>query len=279
MIIQIKNGEIIFNNKLKTLQSGKIYYYKNITIQKVNNIIKIKRKFYVDENIYFTKIENKVVLFSNLEYLKKQTDLKLKLDNINEFLTYGYLVPPETMLEGIYQLPNFGEISIDLTEEKLKVKLDYNFYHKKNIRCKIEDYELAKLKKVNKKTLFYSGGLDSTILAIVYGSNIDNYYATGFNFEECDLIEKNYAITGAEALGIDLKFKEYDFKKLLLLLPEAIFYSQSTLNHIQTLLLYKLMKDLKFSDDYILNGQGADAIESREDKMLFGDICYNVDKL
>lgn len=265
MKIKIKNdGNSIFINQKNATnyKVGSCIYRGNLcNIFKTENGIDIVSVFAATEPVYYTIEDNILHLSSDIKNFSHRLIDKVNYDVFNEFITYGYVFPPATLIKNVYRLPVFSHLEINCYNGILIADLKYDFINKSEKKFKDISSNLLESSKNNEKvSLLFSGGLDSTILAKVFSKKIINYYATGFEFEDCDYIEKEYAKSAVESLNIDLLYKTYDFNELLILLPEVIFYTEIPLNHIQTLLLYKLLRDIPSKEKIILNGQGADAL-------------------
>jgi len=262
MIIKIKTKKHHFciNNQITKDSNGKgcVFNGRQCKIFKKGNKLLIERKFDATQPIYYVVDEDCVYISSSIRKLPYKYRKRINNGRLNEFLTYGYVFPPETLWHGIYKMPVLTCAEIFEEHNKIKFKLNYDF--SPTLKVSALRTNLIKPLKKSGCSLMFSGGLDSTILAKLYEKQIKNNYASGFEFDKEDLIEKEYAYSAAKSLGIDIKYVTYNVNDLLLLLPEAILNTEAPLNHIQTLLIFKIIKDIPLKDKYIYNGQGADAI-------------------
>src|SRR3989344_1281849 len=145
--------------------------------------------------------------------------------------------------------------------------------HEKRDYKEIEDIEEGiKFDKNKKYTLLFSGGLYSSILCkLMKKQKIEfNMLSTGFNFNKTDLIEKRYSLSSSNELKKKTKYLSFDFSNLLLLIPKIVSITEEPISHIQTLLVYELMKSSKQKRYSIfVSGQGADGIFGTESQFNF----------
>ncbi len=255
--IEIDDVLVFFkkNNKVHHIHKD------NINIKISDNQIKIYRDFQSDGSVFYFYDCNAVFLTTSINELKSIKQLEIDELMLDECLTYGYILPPKTFMKGVFILSNFINLIISLKGNSRKISVFYDFSYRTFSKAKLNKFDIFnKVERIKKYALLFSGGLDSTIIAKKFKNVIKCYLSSGFSFEKCDMIEKKYADTAAYELGININYKSYDFKDLLALLPEAINSSQNVLNHVQTLLMYKLIEEVPDDIHYILNGQGADAI-------------------
>lgn len=226
-------------------------------IKKESKLI-IQRKFNAVKPLYYAVDSYCVYIASNIygipaKYRKKVNDKK-----INEFLTYGFIFPPYTLWKDINKMPVLSCAQIYEKDNAIKFKLAYDFSSTRQETILNQNINLSF--KKNNGYLMFSGGLDSIILAKMYQNQIKKKYASGFEFDKQDLIEKEYALSAADSMDFDINYQNYDINNLLKLLPEAILCTQMPLNHLQSLLIFKMLKDMPSKYKNVYNGQGADAI-------------------
>ena len=127
----------------------------------------------------------------------------------------------------------------------------------------------------NKASLLFSGGIDSTLLAVVCPERYSNYFATGFEFNDEDFIEKRYALSASQAINIQVEYISFPLSFLLESLQSIIAITEEPICHIQTLLLYGLIQMVKDRSEVVfINGQGADALFGMPPSIL-DIICDN----
>lgn len=253
------------NNKTKTLLK-----FKDSLIgflDKENNLIEITRDTKNSLPLYYFVKSNEIIISSHIKSsLMNKINLKENKKVIAELLNYGYILPPNTIYKNIFRIPLLSKIVIrlkdkmDITAKRLFENRDIKEDHISLSKSIEENINFDKNKIY---TLLFSGGLDSSLLCrLMKKQKIDfNMFSTGFNFNIEDLIEKRYSLSASKELDKKTDYISFDFKKLILLIPEIISVTEEPISHIQTLLLYGLMKKEKNKINPILvNGQGADGI-------------------
>jgi asparagine synthetase B (glutamine-hydrolysing) len=110
-------------------------------------------------------------------------------------------------------------------------------------------------------TVLLSGGLDSSIISTQYKKifNQDTSYSTGYPFESPGLnIEKNYALSAAQALEMKHRYYEPSSQEFLTGIFEAISIAEEPLHHLQAVLFHLLWKnEIPKGQRIILCAQGA----------------------
>jgi hypothetical protein len=109
-------------------------------------------------------------------------------------------------------------------------------------------------------TLFFSGGLDSSILyeiASRYCKIVT--MSTSYPFiDNNNNTEKEYAISAAEMMGINIKYIQPKAEEYCDLLVKAIKLNEEPIQHLQTPLLLYLIENIDRENSIILTGFGAD---------------------
>ncbi|MEK6928714.1 MAG: asparagine synthetase B family protein [Nanoarchaeota archaeon] len=245
-------------------------------LDKDKKLIEISRCVENGLPLYYFLRHNEIVISSHIKaFITKKPNLRENKKVVAELLNYGYVLPPSTIYRDIFKLSLLDKMVINLnnglniTTEKLfknrgieRNSIDISEYIEENI----------KFDKNRKYTLFFSGGLDSSILCtLMKKQKIKfNMFSTGFNFDVTDLIEKEYSLSASKELNKKTNYVSFDFKKLILKIPEIIFITEEPISHVQTLLLYGLMKEQKNKMNQILiNGQGADGIFGTSSQFRF----------
>lgn len=228
------------------------------------NIIKneekliVQRKFNTTRPLYYTVDSHCIYISSNIKSIPYKYRKRVNDKKINEFLTYGFVFPPCTLWKDINKMPVLSWAQIYEQDNVIKFDLIYDF--STSLQDTILTNDINQLLKKQKGYLMFSGGLDSIILAKMYKKQIAKNYTSGFEFNNQDLIEKEYAFSAADSLRLNINYQSYDMNNLLKLLPEAILCTQMPLNHIQSLLILKMLKEMPRKYKYVYNGQGADAV-------------------
>lgn len=262
------DSHIRFNgNFLK--KSGKILleYQKKIIgeIDSKRKIIRIFRNPETGRPLFYLYKNSKVFISDHIKFfIENNILLKENRDVLSELLIYGYVMPPNTIYEGIKRILIGEELIINLNVLTI-TRNSFISNIKKENHYSIKKIKSNLLKVLNKKeyTLLFSGGLDSSILLKLLLEKDYNIkvYSTGFEFEEVDILEKEYAISASKIFNVKTVYQTFDMNELLLNLPEIIRATEEPVVYIQTLLLYTLLK--KNSNKCfkcIVNGQGADGV-------------------
>ncbi|MDO8508589.1 MAG: asparagine synthase-related protein [Nanoarchaeota archaeon] len=253
------------NNKTKTMLKFKDSLIGSL--DKENNLIEIIRNIENGLPLYYFVRPNEIIISSHIKsFLMNKINLKENKKVVAELLNYGYILPPNTIYKNIFRIPLLSKIVIRL-EDKMDIIPERLFENQNtqgdpvNLSSFIE--ENINFDKNKIYTLLFSGGLDSSILCqLMKKQKVKfNMFSTGFDFDEKDLIEKKYSISASKELNKKTNYVSFDFRKLILMIPEIIFSTEEPISHIQTLLLYSLMKEQKDKmNPIIVNGQGADGI-------------------
>ncbi len=253
------------------------YDKKKIFLKFKNNLIgfldKSKKLLVINREIenglplYYTLKSNELLISSHIGFfIKNNFNLKENKSVIAELLNYGYVLPPNTIYEGIFRISLFNKLIIKLDKKITLIEKDSSrFTNEDQDNIALSEFieDNLRFDKSKKHTLFFSGGLDSSILCkLMIKQKINfNMFSVGFNFNSKDLLEKRYSLSASKELNKETNYVSFDFKKLILLIPEIIFITEEPIGHIQTLLLYSLMKEHRSKiHPLIVNGQGADGI-------------------
>ncbi|MCD4663926.1 MAG: asparagine synthase C-terminal domain-containing protein [Bacteroidales bacterium] len=106
-----------------------------------------------------------------------------------------------------------------------------------------------------------SGGLDSSILCKICQDifKTNDSYSTGYPFEDPDLnLEKSYALSAGEALGLNHEYYQATTKEYLKGFLEAIYLAENPLHHLQSVCLHLLYKQkIPKNKTILIEGWGA----------------------
>lgn len=141
------------------------------------------------------------------------------------YLAFGHIPEPFTTLEGVCALPKGHILEMDLKKSSLSIKRYYHFDYTENIIKK------ANAEKVVRESLrlsvrnhlladapiglFLSGGIDSSILALLADESSTHITTVSVNFSDPNFSEKKYQTIIAEKTlskhaGYTLTFKEFE---------------------------------------------------------------------
>jgi asparagine synthetase B (glutamine-hydrolysing) len=195
-------------------------------------------------------------------------------DVLPEFFVYRYVMPPNSLYKNIYHLFTGGRLHISIVDGKCKFQ-SINHYNAPEQNEKIKsikkssqivfDYlseSIEQLKPArNEISLLLSGGKDSSITSKISQKKfgINTSYSSGYPFEDPSLnFEKKYALSAAEALGMNHYYYEPSTQEYLAGFLEAINLSEEPLHHLQTPLFHLLFKNAIPKDKkFVVHGQGA----------------------
>lgn len=188
-----------------------------------------------------------------------------------EFFAFRYIMPPNSLYENIYQIPEGSQLNVKIFDGKIRLKLinDFNPYTNNNLdefkdfRKKISDTVSKSIAPLNeckdRLGVLLSGGIDSSLLLRILQNNnifIDETFSTGYSFEN---FEKEYAESSAEYLGVKHKHYDTTLDQYLPGFVESISAAEQPLPHMQSFLLHLLFKDgIPKNKHIILNGAGTE---------------------
>jgi asparagine synthetase B (glutamine-hydrolysing) len=176
-----------------------------------------------------------------------------------EFFVYRLVMPPYTLYKNIYRLLMGGRLDINISTGKCKIQsvTHYTLPQKNQQIISINEcaeqlfkYFYHSFEKINPSrneiAVLLSGGIDSSIMSKICKEylGIDYSYSTGYPFENSTTnIEKQYALSAAEALGMNHHYYEAEDKDYLFGFLEALSLSEEPLHHLQSVLLHLLFKN------------------------------------
>jgi hypothetical protein len=199
-----------------------------------------------------------------------------------EFFVFCSTMPPQTLYENIWQLNLGSRLYVKPHNGKCKIEAINEFDPPKESRNPnlIKDFPLRTSNLLsrsiqslgtckNRLTVLLSGGLDSSLLlktCQTLNYDVDTTYSTGYPFEN---FERDYALSAADYFGTNHKYHEITVLEYLRGLLETISVAEQPLPHMQSVLLYLLLKDgLPKSKDIVLNGQSADGLSCNSTSAL-----------
>jgi len=270
--------------------------FSQITYNNKNDVLEIFRSTLSGRPIYY-HINSKGEFFcsTHISMLRK-AGVKIEENRmvLPEFFVYCYVMPPQTLYKNIMQLLVGSRLYIKLLNGKCIIKAIDKFDLPK------QDKKIESVENISKQTSIYlsksiqalspckdrlavllSGGLDSSILLRIcqakYG--VDTTYSTDYPFKDPRKnIEKEYALSAADAFQVKHKYYEVTNKQYLRGFIEAISAAEEPLNHLRSIMLYLLFKEgIPQNKDIVMSGLGADTIWGlgllnvlyRSNKMLF----------
>lgn len=268
--------------KILTVEKDKIYYLlgEKLVLLRTNeltidngdyeiqiccNKINISRHLGSGMNLLFYYSDKTFILSDSYNDFSDTLRFTINKQAYEATSLYGFCPPPETLINHISKVPLFAQIQLTINTNRITLSVDYQFSSINNIDINVESlYEVIKDEKKCDVSILFSGGLDSSILYKLYEQSIKKSISSGYEFEDIDLIEKKYSLSAANLLQFSTNYYSFQLSELLKLLPEIIKITEEPLSHIQSLLIYRLLKgDIFDHNSLILNGQGADALFGR----------------
>ncbi len=188
---------------------------------------------------------------------------------LTEYLQFGYMLPPNTIAENIYQV-NVGEyLTYSLKENKLE-KQFYQLFFEESGKQSEENVNIGNVIDSAVKSqmvadvplgVFLSGGIDSTLVAakaIQYKSDIS---AITIGFEDSKYDESPKAIEYAKYLGIKNHHIEKFNNQQLLDIYEAHFAEMSEpIADYSSLPTFLVSKIARRTNTVMLSGDGGDEL-------------------
>lgn len=196
-----------------------------------------------------------------------------------EFFVYRYVMPPETLYKNIRQIPAGGCLKVKIQDGKCILKrLEHGEWFNPaewNVGAGTSDVSHDILISLNEScrrmergsaavTLLFSGGLDSSILLKVCQAlfDIKETHSTSYPFEIPENnAEREYALSAAREFGIAHRHHETTTTDYLFGFLQAIEAAEEPLHHLQSVLLFLLLKNIPFKEtEVVISGLGADGI-------------------
>jgi asparagine synthetase B (glutamine-hydrolysing) len=277
---QILEGISTDENMLSSLLDDRIRYF--ILLEPKKKTVTIAKSLSAAKTLYYFADQKKreICISTRISLLRDHgVPIRENKNVIPEFFVSRFVVPPNTMYENIFQVAAgqklkaiFGESSIEIVTctsyVPPKVNGKYESSHEGHYSAKLIEQLTEGLSKIfehdNNTSLISSGGLDSSLLAKV-GINlgrVQKTFSTSYPFLDSDKdIEKRYALTAADALGISQEHFETTTAEFLESIIRCIAINEAPIQWPQTAMLYLLFsKCIPRKTQIIISGYGADGI-------------------
>jgi asparagine synthetase B (glutamine-hydrolysing) len=250
--------------------------FSKVTYNSKNDSISIFKSTISGRSIYY-HINPKGEFFCSTHISLLRTagvTIEENIEILPEFFIYRSVMPPNSLYKDIYHLFTGGRLCIIIIDGKCKFQ-SINHYNAPEPNQKIRsmkksskimyDYlseSIERLKPVKDElAVLLSGGKDSSITSNICKKKfgITKSYSSGYPFEDPELnFEKIYALSAAEALGMNHHYYEPSNHEFLAGFLEAIKLSEEPLHHLQSVLFHLLFKNGISKDiKYVVHGQGA----------------------
>jgi len=236
-----------------------------------NNLI-IARDYLGKKPLYYYLGENKFIFSSSSKLIHHITnELKLNYKSLNTFLKLGFTIDPNSMHEGIVSVIPGQIITIDLNNLKIQNSNTYlpKIFIDPNTTSLAEEIESALIDRVsghNKFAISLSGGVDSSLLAILSSKLGLNATAYTLNFPHTDKERYNEDAHNAKkiATSLGLEIQTVDFPRAEMIpsiLDEYVMAMDEPNSNPTGLSMMSLYS--KISEDghrVVLTGDGSDEV-------------------
>jgi len=291
------NGEIYNFKKLKQeLEKNHKFYtktdaevlvhlyedYGEKLLSKINGMFAFviwdskKKKFFAaidrigQKPFYYALINKKFLFASELKAILEYKEFKRKVDlsSINDYLSFGYIPPPNTIFKGIHKLiPGHyliyqgGDIKVlkywDLNNEK-KIFMGEDAYCKKILNL-LQDSIKKRLVSDVPIGIFLSGGIDSSLITAIASKLKKNVKTFSIGFSEKNYNEIKYARIISEKFDTDHNefFVEPDAIKIL---PKIIWAEDEPFSDSSEIPTYYVSKIARKKIKVALGGDGGDEL-------------------
>ena len=194
----------------------------------------IKRKLFLSRDRFgekplFYKIENDTLIFSSeLNFFKNINNLNVEINfkNIQKYCGYGFFPKNTTPYLKIYKLESGHNLVIDMLSKNNKISKYWEYKTEPDFKKNMIDWTMEIRFLLNKSVkermiadvpvgVFLSGGLDSSIIALLAGNENKkiNTFSIGFDQEEFDETKYSNLISkkiNSEHHNFKIKIKKID---------------------------------------------------------------------
>jgi len=270
-----ENGFSVIESPLMQYSNFRDIIFSRAKFNKNDNSFIILQSIISGRPIYYTINSIGDFYCSTHISMLRKAGVQIKEDPsvLPEFFIYRHVMPPKTLYKNIKKILIGGQLKIELKNDKCLVKsIDKYTLPEKNKQIKsignsaaeTYSYLLESIKSLDvakdEIAILLSGGIDSSIISTICKDifAINKSYSTGYPFESPNLnVEKKYALSAAEALGMDHHYYEPDSQEYLSGLIEAISLAEEPVHHLQSVLAHLLWKnEIPSNEKIVLCGQG-----------------------
>jgi len=270
------NGFSVTESPLISFPNSRNIVFSQANYDKNDNVFRIIRSTISGRPIYYhTNSRGEFFCSTNISLLRTAgVSIEENVEVLPEFFIYRYVMPPNTLYKDIHHLFTGSQLQVVVLNGRCKIQ-SIEYYHPPEQNQKIKSIKNSSKQVHNllsqsierldsckdEIAVLLSGGIDSSILCSICQDKfgIDTSYSTGFPFEEPELnVEKRYALSAAEALGMNHYYYEATTQEYLRGFLEAISRAEEPLHHLQSVLLHLLFKEgMPKNKKIIVHGQGA----------------------
>jgi len=271
-----KNGFSIIESPLISESDSSKIIFSKFSYNHIENTFYISKSTISGRPIYYyLNPKGEFFCSTHISMLRKAgVPIKENIDVLPEFFTYRIVMPPQTLYQDIKQLCSGEHFRIKILNGRCIIqpvksfnlpKINQNITSIKNSSKEIKLFLSQSIERLSSRKEeiipLLSGGLDSSILCRLCQENLDinTSYSTGYPFEDPSLnIEKSYALSAGNALGMNHQYYESTTSDYLRGFLEAISLSEQPLHHLQSICLHLLYKEgIPQSKKIVVEGWGA----------------------
>lgn len=262
----------------------------DITIMFKSSILSVSVPF-ASHNSLFYKIENDYIQISDDLRTFYSSRNEISIESIYSFLTFGGVIPPNTIFNNVYCfIPGFEytiNVKKDFEIKKREIvvfpyKLE-EFKSRDLLDCLTQTFDDYLAKKANMKSnvLLFSGGIDSSFIASRLKKVSDKditllHCSFGENDEETKVATE---IANKLELSIEI-FKYKDYHTFEPLINATSYYSYPFGDHsiIPTFSIVKYL-NTSYKNVTVFEGTGADGSMGMHDKINKMNLLYNLPRI
>lgn len=226
---------------------------------------------------YYISSRGDFVCSTHISLLRQAgVPIEENVEALPEFFVYRFVMPPQTLYKDIFSLPFGAHLTFEMARDGCR--LIRNETYSPPIRSveRIWDPRSAaettlqylseavtQLRSFGDSvSLLFSGGLDSSLLyrLLQTALRVEETCSTSFSFACADNdAEREYALSAAEALGVQHRFYPVERDEYLYGFLEAVAAAEEPLHHLQSVLLYVLSRKMsQQGKKLVVCGYGAD---------------------
>ncbi|RDY26958.1 asparagine synthase (glutamine-hydrolyzing) [Romboutsia weinsteinii] len=216
--------------------------------------------------LYYTENDDFIAIASEYKAIVDLLDnIEVNMKSLQSYLSFQYVLPNETMIKEIKQVPSGHSFTIKNGVLKFEPYHSVELLPKREITTKdvrdiMEDsIEHHLMANVDVGT-FLSGGVDSSIVATIASQRIPNIksFSVGFGvegYDELEVAKKTADKLGIENIQIKVSQEEY-----IRALPEVFYHLDDPVADPSEVGIYFLSKEAAKHVTVVLSGEGADEL-------------------
>jgi asparagine synthetase B (glutamine-hydrolysing) len=244
------------------------------------NVIEIEKSLVGGRQVYYHVAEDGGFYCASHARLLRMAGVPLRDDpgRLGELFVYRYVSPPRTLFRDVSQLLAGERLRFELRDDAWRQsgrelyappppppRATHNEpygVHGERARDALRDAMLDLAPARGSLHVLASGGLDSSILFKIARDELGvrDSYSTSYPFEvAAEDVEKQYALTAADALGAEHHFFVPTTQQFVRGLIDAVSIAEEPVVHTQSVLMLLLLRaGLPRGEGTVVVGQGAD---------------------